>query len=57
MKTPRQVAEKVQGFLGVGVGKAEPYSFMLYRSAFILYRNKKRFKHTLNEMNIYLMEV
>lgn len=35
MKTLRQVAEKVQGLLGIGVGKAEPYNFMLYRSAFI----------------------
>lgn len=36
MKTLRQVTEMVQGSLGIGVGKAEPYNFVLYRSAFIL---------------------
>ena len=35
MKTPRQVAETVHGFLGFGGGKVEPYSFMLYRSTFV----------------------
>jgi len=44
VKTLRQVAETAQGSLGIGVGKAEPYNFLLYRSAFLFCRQNPKLK-------------